>query len=121
GSGGTGKTHLLGTFRREATRRQCAFVLVDMTDVRTFWETVLQGYIDSLQQSFEGGRFQHQVPLENLIQRMKPNKPVAEVVSILAHRKSTDLVGDINKILGVLARAHHKETLKYQNVVRALT
>ena len=50
--GGTGKTHLLGSFRREATRRKCAFVLVDMTDVRVFWESVLQGYIDSLQQSF---------------------------------------------------------------------
>src|SRR5882757_4405871 len=50
GPGGSGKTHLLGVFRREATRRNAAFILVDMTDVRDFWETVLQGYLDSLQQ-----------------------------------------------------------------------
>jgi hypothetical protein len=121
GLGGAGKTHLLGAFRREAVRCQAGFVLVDMTDVRDFWETVLQGYLDSLQQPYEGGRFQHQSLLGNLIQRMRPNKPVSEVVSILAHRKSTDLIGDINKILGALAKVDHKETLKHQNVVRALT
>src|SRR5208337_921531 len=123
GSGGRGKTHLLGAFRREAVRHQAGFVLVDMTDVRDFWETLLQGYLDSLQQPYEGGRFQHQSLLENLIQRMKPTRPVAEVLSIMANRKSIDLVGDINKILGALAstRVHHKETHKHQNVVRALT
>src|SRR5690349_4004129 len=50
GGGGTGKTHLLGTFRREAALRKAGFILVDMTDVRDFWETVLQGYLDSIQQ-----------------------------------------------------------------------
>ena len=32
------KTHLLGAFRHEAARRKAAFILVDMTDVRDFWE-----------------------------------------------------------------------------------
>src|SRR5262245_39395805 len=72
GGGGTGKTHLLGTFRREAAGRKVAFVLVDMTDVRNFWETVLQGYLDSLQQSFEGGRHQYRCILRNIIERLKP-------------------------------------------------
>ena len=31
-----------------------------MTDVRTFWESVLQGYIDSLQQSFGSDGFQYE-------------------------------------------------------------
>ena len=120
GGGGTGKTHLLGWFRREATRRKCAFVLVDMTDVRTFWESVLQGYIDSLQQSFGSDGFQYEWVLRNIIERLGPNKPVTQILSILAERKSKDLQGDIGKVLSALSRVFPKETLKYQNVVRAL-
>src|SRR5947209_925696 len=107
GPGGAGKTHLLGAFRREAMRLQAGFVLVDMTDVRDFWETVLQGYLDSLQQLYEGGRFQHQSLLGNLIQRVGSSKPISEIVSILAQRKSTALINDINKVLGALAKINH--------------
>jgi hypothetical protein len=120
GDGGTGKTHLLGTFRREAARRKAAFVLVDMTDVRDFWETVLQGYIDSLQQPFNGGSFQYQCLLHNIIEHLGPSKPVGQILSLLAERKSTDLRGDIQKVLAALGRIHPKETLRHQNVVRAL-
>jgi hypothetical protein len=120
GGGGTGKTHLLGSFRREATRQKCAFVLVDMTDVRSFWETVLQGYIDSLQQSFGGDVFQYEWVLKNIIERLGPNKPVTKILTILAERKSRDLQGDINKVLSALSKVYAKETLKYRDVVRAL-
>ena len=120
GSGGTGKTHLLGSFRREATRRKCAFVLVDMTDVRNFWESVLQGYIDSLQQSFETGVLQYRWVLGYIIKRLGPNKPVTQILSKLAERKSKDLQGDIGKVLVALSKVSPKETLKYQNTVRAL-
>ena len=104
GGGGTGKTHLLGSFRCEATRRKCAFVLVDMTDVRTFWESVLQGYIDSLQQSFGSEVFQYEWVLRNIIERLGPNKPVTQLLSMLAERKSKDLQGDIGKVLSALSR-----------------
>ena len=120
GGGGTGKTHLLGSFRREATRRKCAFVLVDMTDVRTFWESVLQGYIDSLQQSFGSDGFQYEWVLRNIIERLGPNKPVTQILSILAERKSKDLQGDIGKVLSALSTVFPKETRKYRDVVRAL-
>ena len=120
GGGGTGKTHLLGSFRREATRRKCAFVLVDMTGVRTFWESVLQGYIDSLQQPFDGEVFQYEWVLRNIIERLGPNKPVTQILSILAERKTKDLQGDIRKVLAALSKVARRETLEYQNVVRAL-
>jgi Helicase HerA, central domain len=120
GGGGTGKTHLLGSFRREATQRKCAFVLVDMTDVRTFWESVLQGFIDSLQQPFESGVFQYEWVLRNIIEQLGPNKPVTQILSILAEKKSNDLQGDIGKVLAALRKVFPTETLKYQNVVRAL-
>jgi GTPase SAR1 family protein len=120
GRGGSGKTHLLSRFRHEAKHRKAAFVLVDMTDVRDFWETVLQGYLDSLQQKYDGDLFQHQCLVRNLIQRAGPNKPVAEILSILSRRKSADLAGDMNKVLSVLFKAYPAPTSKYQDIVRAL-
>ena len=39
-----------------------------MTDVRNFWESVLQGYIDSLQQSFDGEMLQYECVLRNIIE-----------------------------------------------------
>jgi hypothetical protein len=120
GGGGTGKTHLLGSFRRETTRQNCAFVLVDMTDVRTFWESVLQGYIDSLQQSFGSDGSQYESVLKNVIERLGPNKPVAQILAILAERNRKDLPGAMTKVLAALSRVFPAETLKYQNVLRAL-
>jgi hypothetical protein len=120
GGGGTGKTHILGSFRREAARQKAAFVLVDMTDVREFWETVLQGYLDSLQQPFKGQDYQYQCLLQNIIQRLGPSKPVGEILGILAEKKSTDLPGDIQKVLNALSKVNLAETRRYHNVVRAL-
>ena len=120
GDGGSGKTHLLGTFRREAARRKCAFVLVDMTDVRNFWETVLQGYLDSLQQAYDDEISQSQLILRNIIDLLGSNKPVAQVVSKMAKGKSQDLQDVIAKVLDELNIRYQKETLKYQNIVRAL-
>lgn len=51
GPSGSGKTHLLSLLRRNVLQRGAFFVLVDMTDVRDFWETVLLGYVRALSQS----------------------------------------------------------------------
>ncbi|WP_169975716.1 helicase HerA domain-containing protein [Tautonia rosea] len=120
GSAGTGKTHLLGSFRRKAAHRRAGFVLVDMTDVRDFWETVLQGYVLSLQVPYEDETFQHQCLLRNLISRLGPDKPVSEVLKLMADRPSANLKNDIQKILTVLHKVYPQEILKYQNTIRAL-
>ena len=120
GAGGSGKTHLLGSFRREVEREQCNFVLVDMTDVRDFWQTVLQGYLGSLQQRIRGGDFQYLGVLRNIIDKLGPNKPAARILGMLAEHKSTHLKADIDKVLNALGQGHRAETLKYQDVVRAL-
>ena len=54
GKGGSGKTHLLGRFRAECARRHAVFVMVDMTDVHDFWQTVLLGFVMSLLQPVDG-------------------------------------------------------------------
>src|SRR5690349_21423194 len=53
GTGGSGKTHLLSSVRHQAFEQGQYFVFVDMTDVRDFWETVLQGYLRSLDQRYQ--------------------------------------------------------------------
>jgi hypothetical protein len=50
GPGGSGKTHLLSLLRGGVLSRGAFFVLVDMTDVREFWDITLLGYIRSLTQ-----------------------------------------------------------------------
>ncbi len=69
GEGGSGKTHLAGAFRRIAMANKAYFVLVDMTDVRDFWETVLQGYIDSLQQTHTKAMPQYEVVMRRFIEK----------------------------------------------------
>jgi hypothetical protein len=123
GTGGTGKTHLLGAFRREAVRRKAAFVLVDMTDVRDFWATVLLGYIGSLQVRYDGELFQYQFILRNLIEQQlqsRANKPAAEILEILAKNKSTHLAKDVKKVLEALHKIHPAEIVKYHNTIRSM-
>jgi len=120
GAGGTGKTHLLGAFRRETTRRGLPFIMVDMTDVRNFWGCVLQGYVGSLQQVVDDDAPQYQRALGNVIEKLKPNKPVADVLATLSERKSRYLREDMNKVLAALGKIRPRETREYQNIIRAL-
>lgn len=120
GAGGVGKTHLLGAFRRETNRRGYPFIMVDMTDVRDFWDCVLQGYVDSLQAEIDGGDPQYKLVINHIIKRLGSNQPVAEALAALAQRKSRDLREDMNKALAILHQAWPRETLKYQDVIRAL-
>lgn len=121
GSGGTGKTHLLNAVQDHLVKRGFGFVLVDMTDVRDFWETVAQGYITSLQNVLTDGRLQYAVLIDRFIGYLSANTTRAESnVRILAQRKSTRLKDDLDVVLKALARKHQKETLRYQDTVRAL-
>ena len=120
GSGGSGKTHLLSHVRREAMSRRVGFVLVDMTDVRDFWETVAAGYLNSLQQPVDDDRFQFQVLLENFIALLNPNSSAARVMQQLAAANSEQMAGILQKVLKVLRQKQPSLALKYQDVVRAV-
>ena len=121
GSGGTGKTHLLNAVQDQLVERGFGFVLVDMTDVRDFWETVAQGYITSLQNILTDGRLQYAVLLERFIGFLSADAARTERnVRALAQRKSDRLKDDLDAVLAALARKHQRETLRYQDTVRAL-
>lgn len=121
GTGGTGKTHLLNAVQDTLVARGFGFILVDMTDVRDFWETVAQGYINSLQNVLADGRLQYAVLLDRFIGFLSADASTAESnVRKLAQRKSSRLKDDLDAVLKALARKHQKETLRYQDTVRAL-
>ncbi len=120
GRGGSGKTHLVSVLRRLALDQHNAFVLVDMTDVHDFWETVLLGYLSSLQQECEVDRFQYQNILERFIDTLKTREPAAEILDRLGQAKTTSLAEVAKKLLGALSRKHPRETLEHQDVIRAL-
>lgn len=120
GSGGTGKTHLLGCFRRMTIERDAAFVLVDMTDVNDFWHTVLQGYLDSLQESVFGDSTQQEVILRRFLRLICPKEPLEESLPKLTRTAPLTLKKNIDRILEYLKRKHPQDTLKNQDVIRAV-
>lgn len=121
GSGGTGKTHLLNAVQDQLVERGFGFVLVDMTDVRDFWETVAQGYITSLQNVLTNDRVQYKVLIERFIGFLSADaSTAADNVRKLAERRSVKLRTDLDTVLAALARKHQRETLNHQDTVRAL-
>jgi len=104
----------------EALRRRIGFVLVDMTDVHDFWETVLLGYLNSLQQAYEGSKFQHQVLLEQFVELIAPSESVSSNVDRLKSAHGPLLSGYIKQVLGALHKRHPQEAIQRQDVIRAL-
>jgi hypothetical protein len=120
GGGGVGKTHLLTMMRAEASSRGWGFVLVDMTDVRDFWETTAQGYLASLQSPYATDDPQYLVLLRKFVGLLSSADKIAANVEKLTNHRSTILKKDIDNILGALARKFPAPTLAYQDAVRSL-
>jgi len=120
GHAGTGKTHLLGRFRAECARQHASFVLVDMTDVRDFWDTVLLGYITSLQQQLDGNTSQFEQLIFALIGQFKIKKPPAEIFAAIRTATGDKLIQDLNTVASGVSRRFPREGLAHADVVRAV-
>jgi DNA helicase HerA-like ATPase len=121
GRGGAGKTHLLSSFRASTTAREATFVLVDMTDVRDFWDLVLQSYIHSIQQPVLNNDTQLDKILNAIIDRMRPkNRDSAEILEILKNRPADLLAKDLNKIVQTLSTYDRVNTIIHHDVLRAM-
>jgi hypothetical protein len=116
GEAGSGKTHLLGAIRNHASSHGLGFILADMTDVHNFWETVLQGYLSSLQEVESDGRPQFQKLIEHLISYTGISVSLEQLVQ--AGRPA--LGGYTEVILAALRRRDRQEAARFQDVVRAL-
>ena len=119
GPGGSGKTHLLGALRRACLARGAAFVLVDMTDVKDFWQTTLQGFLDSLQEAGPDGRPQYRMLLDAVVRRASPGGGAAAFAEV-GSRRTTDLAADVKTLLAALHRERRAEARRYQETLRAL-
>lgn len=116
GNGGAGKTHLLGAVRRYAFSKGIGFILVDMTDVHRFWETVLQGYISSLQEDGPEGVPQYQRILDRLLIDTRSPIPLQQ----LAPAPIPHLNTATKAILTALVKKDRRKTIQFQDIIRAL-
>jgi hypothetical protein len=120
GAAGSGKTHWLSICRQQAVAREMGFVLVDMTDVRSFWSTVLQGFLDSLQQEYTAGEFQQQVLLRKFLKLFQFNVTAERALQLLPTMPGAKLAEMIGKVVAVVRKRHPVEALQHQDVIRAI-
>ena len=113
---GRGKTHVLSSVRHRAFEQGQYFVLVDMTDVREFWETVLLGFLRSLDQQYNG-EAQFARLLRRLIARLGADAPSYEQ---LAKARPPGLMNRCNELIRNLSRQYRTEAREHQDVLRAL-
>ncbi len=117
GPAGSGKTHLLGFVRRQSLSRQMYFILADMTDVGDFWDTVLLGYLRSLQQPLADGRRQVDHWLQRLTEKFGQNLKKADAIPT---QRPPGLINRIEEVMTEM-RAHHRaEVQEHADVLRAL-
>lgn len=127
GAAGSGKTHLLGALRAALAGRAW-FVLVDMTDVRDFWETVLQGYLESLREPLPGGGTQFQILLREILAHLAQNSGSGaagsdydRVREILRRQPLSGIEHMVRWLITrQVARRYPDQTREYQDVLRAL-
>ena len=117
GSGGTGKTHLLRVLRQRCFEKGVGFVLVDMTDVKDFWKTLVQGYLTSLMQEEPDGRSQLEKVLDQIFLKALASPRRAEEIGRLPPNL---LFRVVNRVLQWLSTQDKSNTLKYRDCVRAM-
>lgn len=120
GSPGAGKTQILAELCQWARQQQVFFVLIDMADVKEFWETVLLGILDSLQRRGSGQRQFDRIFDYLLALTAPPDQPAAspgELMACLSMARRHELC---QHSLQVLAKAQHAQTHAHQDVIRAL-
>jgi hypothetical protein len=124
GAGGTGKTHLLGNFRRLAGEAGVAFIMVDMTDVRDFWDMVLAGYTTSLEQKYLEGEPQRYFVIKGLVDHFANDQDQQQKLRSglnACHRADSGAIRrHLNEVLSVLNQRYRIETARHADIVRAL-
>ncbi len=117
GPAGSGKTHLLGVVRRQAIARGMYFILADMTDVGDFWDTVLLGYLRSLQQELPDGRRQVDRWLARMIELFGQSLKKSEAIP---QQRPPGLINRIEELVAEIRKQHRAEVQEHIDVLRAL-
>ncbi len=120
GSAGSGKTHLLSALRRETLDRKALFIHVDMTDVTDFWETVLQGYLDSLVEPRATPKNQFMTMVEGFIDRFYPGGDAERRVQLLINLEESRLLDVIDRLIKEFHSSYRHDVNRHSDVIRSL-
>jgi len=120
GPAGSGKTHLLGALRKKISKHRIGFILADMTDVHDFWENMLSGYLNSLQQPYLRGKYQYRILLERLASYILDSKGGASTVGTQSKQGRKGHRQFVNKLVKLLGLKHLAGTRNHQDILRAL-
>lgn len=115
GPGGSGKTHLLGEFRRETLEKGGFFIIVDMSGVKDFWETILLHLVRSIRTVGLDGRPQTLRLLDRIAKVSRCNCDGDAIPGMFRD----DLAAAIKKTINGLYRLFDVQTQEYQDVLRA--
>lgn len=119
GPAGAGKTHLLNGLRKESLRRDAFFVLIDMTDVNDFHETLLLSTLRSLSQDNFRGRPQLDLLLEFLLQEFGDADMRGGGLAALELLRPPRLINVCTRLIHEI-RTRHRVAGEHQDVIRAL-
>ncbi|VEN74862.1 putative ATPase-like protein [Candidatus Desulfarcum epimagneticum] len=123
GPAGSGKTHLLGALRRENEKKIGAFILADMTHAPDFSETILSGYVDSLQRppgNDPNGAPQFQEWLTHMLFGLKLAKPGQRPAKKLSKSGYKKLIRQKEKITRRLLSLYPAEMRAHKDALTAL-
>lgn len=115
GPGGSGKTHLLGEFRRETLQQGGFFIIADMSGVKNFWDTILLHLVRSIRTAGPDGRPQ---TLRLLDKIAKVSRCGVDGDSIPGMFRD-DLAAAIKKAINGLYRLFDVQAQEFQDVLRA--
>ncbi len=117
GRAGAGKTHLLGSLRREVWAKGGWFVLLDLLDVNNFWATTALGFVDSLARPMPGAASQGLALFERLRARLGlPETLTARLVGA----ETPECQAAAREFATALRRDDPRNTLAHRDVVLAL-
>jgi hypothetical protein len=119
GPAGAGKTHLLGSLRREAAIRDTNFVMVDLTDVHDFWESVLLGLVTSLREPEELPQCRVVIAAMLKMLGLPPDKAERQAY-LLSRAQAEQLLKNSGIIVQALARRQRAKVIEHQDTLRAL-
>ncbi|MDY7105859.1 MAG: ATPase [Actinomycetota bacterium] len=113
GAAGAGKTHLIAALRREVLTKGLGFVLADLTDVREFWPTVLQGYVSSLHQPVGEPQLRAVLDIVLATSGVAFDRAALAAADVETHRSMT------GQVLSGLAATDRATIMRHRDTIRA--
>lgn len=121
GEAGAGKTHFLSQLRSRVVEAGGTFLLADLTDVRNFWETTLQGAVTSLTHKLPSGPTQLERILDALLARFGEGLLRGTTAAQLGQLRPPALTNRVDELIHSIARRTDRHAVaRHEPVLRAL-